>query len=169
MREALELLRLSIRLKSVTRLIATVALLALGALLAACGGAKDLQLQVEAPHQAVVGQSVDLRLIVRNSSGSVMNLSGGIPSEAYEFYVYDGTGHEVWRSLHAYAALSGVLANWTIAPHDQVSHEVSWSGVGDDGQPLPPGDYTVTGKIFLSDNNSPESPPAAITLLAPQP
>jgi hypothetical protein len=128
-----------------------------------------LQLQVEVPAQTVVGQPMDLRLVVRNSSGSVMNLSGGPPNEAYEFYVYDGTGHEVWRSLYAYDVASAVLANWTIAPHDQVSHEVSWSGVGDDGQPLPPGNYTVTGKIFLIDDDSPESPPEAITLLAPQP
>jgi hypothetical protein len=136
--------------------------------LAACGGANDLQLQVEAPHQAVVGQPVDLRLVVSNSSGSVINLSGGDPAEAYAFVVYDDAGHVVWLSLHDYV-LSAVLANWTIAPHDQVSHEVSWSGVGDDGQPLPPGEYTVVGKIFLSDNDTPESPPAAITLLASQP
>jgi Intracellular proteinase inhibitor len=120
------------------------------------------------PSQVVVGQPVDLRLVVSNSSGSVMSLSGGDPAEAYAFVVYDHAGHVVWLSLHD-QVLSGVLANWTIAPHDQVSREVSWSGVGNDGKPLPPGDYAVVGKIYLSDNNSPESPPAAITLLAPQP
>jgi hypothetical protein len=125
----------------------------------------DLHLQVEVPGQMTIGEPAGLRLVVSNSSGSVMNLSGGDPDEAYAFVVYNSAGHVVWLSVHD-TALSGVLANWTIAPHDQVSHEVSWSGVGNDGQPLPPGDYTVVGKIFLSDEVTPESPPTAITLVA---
>jgi hypothetical protein len=122
-----------------------------------------LEMHVQVPGQTIVGQPVNLRLVVSNSSGSAINLSGGDPNEAYAFVAYDEAGRVVWYSLHD-QPLSGVLANWTIAPHDEVSHEVSWFGTGNDGQPLPAGDYTVTGRIFLSDDESPESPPAPVKL-----
>jgi hypothetical protein len=107
-----------------------------------------IELHVEAPEKATVGDSVDLRLIVANQSNAVAELSGALPYERYHFVISDSAGEQVWHSRFG-QGVGDIAAPWTVAPKQEIVYEEVWSTERNDGDPVPPGTYFIRGTVSL--------------------
>lgn len=108
-----------------------------------------IELHVEAPEQAAVGDLVNLRLIVENRSLAVAELRGARPYDRYSFVVTDQAGQEVWRSRFG-EDMWAVEVRWTVAPMQEIVYDEIWNTMGNDGEPVPPGTYFVRGTVELT-------------------
>lgn len=129
----------------------------------------QLELRVEAPAIARSGEVIDLRLIVTNPADSAVELVSSRPGGVPQFTASDANGYAVWH----YDTVPDVISHpWTIAPHSEVSFDGEWRGLLDRSGstvwlPVPPGDYTVTGRLITTIpwGGSPGTAPVPITIL----
>jgi hypothetical protein len=109
-----------------------------------------LTAQLEAPASARSGDSITLRMVLRNETASPVALPAMSPgNEAFDLIMRTAEGKTVWRHL-AGQYISGVGQSRVVQPGETVTYEASWNGRGADGVPLRPGSYIVTGRLVDS-------------------
>ena len=121
-----------------------------------------IDLLVEAPQQARIGDPVILRLTVESKLGTTAELRGANPAQRYFFTIVDSGEQEVWRSRFGEPILR-IEDMWTVAPAQKVVYEETWNTKGNDGRPVPPGVYSVRGFVGLTGGPA-TSDPVEITI-----
>ena len=102
---------------------------------------------VESAPQVPYGETLSLKLVLRNSSEDTVRFyRGGRPS--YNFVVSKSDGTEVWHWLCAkFRHLP--LDTETLEPGESLELIGEWEQVDNQGNSVPAGEYEVRGVLFL--------------------
>ena len=102
---------------------------------------------VEVASQAPYGETVSLKLVLRNVSNETVRFyRGGRPS--HDFVVSAPNGDEVWHWWCAkYRELP--LGREVLGPGEALELYGEWEQVDNRGKPVPAGDYLVRGVLFM--------------------
>ena len=112
--------------------------------------AVDYSLEV-AP-QASYGETVEIKLILRNVSDGTVNLVlGGRPP--YDFEVSTPDGEQVWH-WKCGKIINLPLDGKTLEPGEELEFVGEWEQVDNRGEPVPPGVYLVRGGLNLGPPNA---------------
>ena len=108
---------------------------------------RAMDFSMEVVDRASLGETVQMRLRLRNVSDEPMSISlGGRPP--YDFRVSTPDGEPVWNWKCGRITLS-VLDGDTLPPGEELELIGEWEQVGNLGDPVPPGTYVVTGILEL--------------------
>jgi hypothetical protein len=112
----------------------------------------------------VMGEAIAVTLVVTNPTDApiTLNFSSG---QQYDFIVRDAMGAEVWRWSRGRGFIQALTA-LTLQPRETELFTERWDqrrNVGQEGQPVPPGAYSVTG-VLTSSPNARTTDPAAFTI-----
>jgi hypothetical protein len=102
-------------------------------------GSSPLALRLEAPDRARSGETIRLKLTIRNASKRTIDqpLAG---QPAHDFVVGRTDGTELWRWSKG-QVIQDVLELKTLRPGQELVFEADWNQHDNEGQPLPPGTY----------------------------
>jgi Intracellular proteinase inhibitor len=104
-------------------------------------GSSPLALRLEAPDEARSGETIHLKLTIRNASTRTIDQPlGGQPP--HDFVVGRADGEELWRSSKG-QVIQDVLELKTLRPGQKLVFEADWSQHDNEGRPLPPGTYEL--------------------------
>jgi hypothetical protein len=104
-------------------------------------GSPPLAFRLEAPGEARSGETIHLKLTIRNASKRTINQPlGGQPP--HDFAVARTDGKELWRWSKG-QVIQDVLELKTLRPGQELVFEADWNQQDDEGRPLPPGTYEV--------------------------
>jgi hypothetical protein len=111
-------------------------------------------LELILPDTVRVGRAVPIIVRLTNSSRRPATLySQGRPT-AFDIVITRSDGTPVWRRLE-HATISAVLQVRELTPGQSIEFDDTWSQLTSAGEPVPPGDYLVTGVL-------PTDPPAEL-------
>lgn len=106
-----------------------------------------LSLWLEVPAEIQAGETVPLKLKVKNTGECTFKLSlGGRP--AHDFIVTSLDGTEVWHWWHR-QPVQRVIVEKTLQPGEELEFEVDWDQKDNDGDPVPPATYFVQGVLAV--------------------
>lgn len=74
-------------------------------------------------------------------------------SQRYDFAIIDSSGQEVWRWSNGKMFLQ-VIGSLTLKPGSAITFKAEHRFVGERGDPLPEGIYTVLGELTARDGQS---------------
>ena len=119
---------------------------------------------VEAASQAPYGETVSLKLVLRNVSNETVRFyRGGRPS--HDFVVSAPNGDEVWHWWCAkYRELP--LGREVLGPGEALELYGEWEQVDNRGKPVPAGDYLVRGVLFMETPEQLVTSPHKLEVLA---
>jgi hypothetical protein len=83
---------------------------------------------------------------------------------AFDLVVTRPNGTPVWRRL-AQAVIPAILVLRQLGPGESLAWRDSWNQVDDQGDPVPPGDYLVTGRLPTEPGTHLATPPARLRLV----
>lgn len=119
-------------------------------------------LELEAPAEVRVGETVPLKLLVTNASDRTVDLGlSGRP--AYDFVVTLPDGTEVWRWLHEQAILE-ILAIVPLKPAEQREFSAEWTQRDNAGAAVPPGTYWIQSVLHTDWPQKLETEPKPLTI-----
>ena len=120
---------------------------------------------VEVASQAPYGETVSLKLVLRNVSNETVRFyRGGRPS--HDFVVSAPNGDEVWHWWCAkYRELP--LGREVLGPGEALELYGEWEQVDNRGKPVPAGDYLVRGVLFMETPEQLVTSPHKLEVLAP--
>ena len=105
----------------------------------------DYSLEVE--DQASYGETVEMKLTLRNVSHGPVNLVlGGVPP--FDFVVSTPDGEQVWHWKCAKITLLP-LDSKNLEPGEELEFTGEWEQVDNRGEPVPPGTYLVRGILNM--------------------
>ena len=119
---------------------------------------------VEAQAQAQYGETVDLKLIIRNQTLAPAQISGG--TNSFGFVVSDKKGENVWHWQCGQVYTLELQSQW-VSPDKPLEFTGHWEQIDIKGYPVPPGVYYIRGAL---DMDSPErlvTDPITIEILPP--
>ena len=105
-----------------------------------------MTLHVSVPARVRAGEPVPVTLSVTNSGTTPLTLYLKGRPIAFDVVVRRKDGEIVWRRLHG-ATIAMVLRVETVSPGDSLRLEDVWPQRTQAGDPVEPGDYTVTGEL----------------------
>jgi len=123
---------------------------------------QSLVLKLEAPTGVRLGETVPLKLKVKNAGDRPAQLTlGGRP--AYDFVVTGPEGTEVWRWSHGQFN-QAILQLTTLKPAKELEFTGEWSQLDNDGNPVPPGSYRVRGILHMDPPQKLETDPKPLLI-----
>jgi len=105
-----------------------------------------MTLHLSVPPRVRAGEPVPVTLSVTNSGTTPLTLYLKGRPIAFDVVVRRKDGEIVWRRLHG-ATIAMVLRVETVSPGDSLRLEDVWPQRTQAGDPVEPGDYTVTGEL----------------------
>lgn len=106
-----------------------------------------LKMQLEIPAKAQVGESIPLKLKVKNTGWYPVELTlGGRPP--YNFIVSNEHGSEIWSWTSENPMLL-IIDVKTFPPREELEFATEWQQVDSWGNTIPPGTYLVKGVLNL--------------------
>ena len=122
----------------------------------------SLSLQLDAPSEAAVGQSVPLKLTLTNASKDPAQVMlGGRPP--FDVIVTSADGAVIWRWSEG-QAVQMVLEVRTLKPGEQIVFDAQWPATTSDKTPPSPGRYLVRGVLNMDPPEKLETTPKEIVL-----
>ena len=117
---------------------------------------------LEVVSQAPYGETVRMKLTLRNVSDGTVNLVlGGRPP--YDFEVSTPDGEQVWN-WECGKIIDQPLDGKTLEPGEELEFVGEWEQVDNRGEPVPPGVYLVRGGLNLDPPNA--GPPGVVITTA---
>lgn len=108
---------------------------------------QSLALWLKVPAEVQAGETVPLKLKVKNTGKCTFKLSlGGLP--AYDFVVTKLDGTEVWRWLYGQPIRLAIVEK-ILQPSEELAFRANWNQRDNDGNPVPPGTYFVQGVLTV--------------------
>lgn len=101
-----------------------------------------LALWLETPLEVPAGETVLLKLRIRNISARLVTLNLGRPAQDFIITKLDGT--EVWRWLHG-KIIQMILMLKSLNSGEELEFEAEWKQVDNNGNTVPPGTYLARG------------------------
>jgi hypothetical protein len=123
-----------------------------------------MRIEIVAPAKVRAGHLVRLVLAVRNTSDRPITLYLMGRPTAFDLVVARRDGEVVWRRLEG-AAVSAILGVRTLEPGQSLELEDTWTQRSAAGEPVGPGDYTVTGSV-LTDGEPLQAPSTRLRITA---
>lgn len=112
---------------------------------------RDIHASVEVAPQVAYGETVRMKLTLRNVSDKPVGLFYGHGSD--NFVVTTPDGEDIWHWTCAKAFIT-VMLTTTLEPGDVLDYTGEWEQVNYQGEAVPPGVYTVHGAFHLSWSDS---------------
>lgn len=143
-------------------------------IVAACGSGNlitspsDLKVRMEADSAAVIGRTLRLTLLMRNTGSQpaslALRISDGL---AFDPIVRDAAGRLVWERL-AGQLTAGTAVTIVVAPDSERTYEAFWDLRDQAGNLVPPGTYTIDGRVLLDNGDilTPENSPIVVRIAA---
>lgn len=122
----------------------------------------SLELSLEVPQQVRAGAATRMSIRVENTSGGPLDLYLRGREIAFDLIVENAHGEVVWRRLEE-EVIQAVLRIETLQPGAMLELADSWDQRANDGDPVPPGTYTVRGEI-LTDGEPLVTPDAPLRI-----
>ena len=120
---------------------------------------------LDVPREIRVGAPVPMTLRVINPSDRPLELYLRGRPIAFDLVVRHSDGSVAWRKL-AGAMIAMVLQLRTLAPGEALELAEVWHQQTNDGDSVPPGDYTVTGSLLTDSQSSLDSPSVPLRIQA---
>lgn len=119
----------------------------------------SVRLSLELPDEVRAGEPVPIALRVENVANRPLDLYLTGRPIAFDLIVTDAEGSAVWRRLED-EVIPAILRIETLGPGDTLELERTWDQRTKEGEPVPPGDYTVRGELLTEDEplTTPEKP-----------
>ena len=116
---------------------------------------RSIEVSMEIPTQATYGETVPLKLTLRNVGDKpVAFLLGGNPYHDFVITTPDGEGVWYWRcTRYSYDVLGG----GNLEPGEEIEFAEEWQQVNIRGEPVPPGIYLVRGVLETGAIDAPTS------------
>lgn len=108
--------------------------------------ADSLELRLIAPASARSGQPVRFVLRATNVTNRALDLFLTGRVITFDVVLSDSNGREVWSRLHG-QTVPAILRVEQLGPHQAIEMRADWSGLGNDGAPVPPGTYAAEGLL----------------------
>ena len=123
---------------------------------------RAIDYSLEVVSQAPYGETVRMKLTLRNVSDGMANLVlGGRPP--YDFEVSTPDGEQVWH-WKCGKIINQPLDGKTLEPGEELEFVGEWEQVDNRGEPVPPGVYLVRGGLNLGPPNA--GPPGVVITTA---
>lgn len=119
---------------------------------------------VEAQPQARYGETVDLKLIIRNRTPEPAHIYGG--TNSFGFVVTNERGENVWF-WECGKIYTLELQSQRITPDRPLEFTGRWEQIDIKGNPVPPGDYEIRGTFGMEHPERLVTDPVAIEILPP--
>lgn len=125
-------------------------------------GSQSLALWLEVPSEVRTGETVPLKLAVKNISEHPVTIHHGRP--AYDFIVTRSSGKGVWRWA---TAIEDILILTTLNPGEELEFAAEWDQRDFYGNRVPVGTYFVQGILMASEEpvREPRTKPERLIIL----
>ncbi len=122
------------------------------------------ELRLDVPAEARLGGTLPLKLRLKNRIGLPITLPlGGDPP--HDFVVTNAEGSEVWRWTFG-KVVTLLLVLKPLAGGEEIELEGQWSLANNEGEPVPPGTYSVRGTVHAGDPvRLLETAPSSVSIL----
>ena len=118
---------------------------------------------LEAPFQVAYGETVHMKLTLRNISDEpVLVPMGGLP--AHDFAVATADGENIWRWQCGQIIL-GLMGGETLEPGEELELVGEWEQVDHRGEPVPAGTYLIRGILKMEPSERLVTPPRELQVL----
>ena len=123
---------------------------------------RELAVWLEMPADVPAGDTVSIKLKVRNTADHPVDLPlGGRP--AHDIVVTRPDGTEVWRWLHG-QIVEDILELRPLQPGEELTFAAEWEQVDSDGNRVPPGTYVVRGILNAEPGQELETEPKTLII-----
>ncbi len=104
--------------------------------------------RLESPARVRRGDSLSLRLLICNETGSRIMLPMTWQGDGgFDPIVRDSKGHVVWRASRGKPRFAGAESRG-IQPHQTTTYRATWNLRDPSGFSVPPGTYRITGQLL---------------------
>ena len=107
----------------------------------------SLRLELDFPEEVRAGQEVLITLRAENTAERTLDLYLTGEPPAFDLIVTDEEGEVIWRRLEG-EVVTMVLRLEALGPGEALTFSHRWDLRDADGVPVPPGAYTVRGKLL---------------------
>ena len=125
---------------------------------------KTFAYSVEAHAQARYGETVDLKLIIRNQTSAPAHIYGG--TNSFGFVVSNKRGKNVWYWECGRLYTMQLHSQW-VSPDKPLEFTGHWEQIDIKGHPVPPGIYKITGTFSMDYPERLVTDPITIEILPP--
>lgn len=119
---------------------------------------------VEAQAQPQYGETVDLKLIIRNQTSAPAHTYGG--NNSFDFVITNESGQNIWHWKCGKISLLYLGSQW-ITPYKPLEFTGHWEQIDMKGYPVPPGIYQVRGTLGMDYPERLVTDPITIEILPP--
>ena len=119
---------------------------------------------VEAQPQAQYGETVDLKLTIRNQTSEPAHIYGG--TNSFGFLVSNKKGENVWYWECGQLHTMELQSRW-VSPDKPLEFTGHWEQIDIKGHPVPPGIYKITGTLGMDHPERLVTHPSKIEILPP--
>ena len=119
---------------------------------------------VEAQTQARYGETVDLKLVIRNRTSEPARIYGGTNSFGYVASNEKGENIWYWECGRVYTA---ELQSQMVSPDKPLEYTGHWEQIDIKGNPVPPGIYKITGTFGMDYPERLVTGPITLEILPP--
>jgi Intracellular proteinase inhibitor len=123
----------------------------------------SIRFQVVVPDSVSLGEPVPITLRLTNRTHRTVTLYLQGRPIAFDVTVHAKDGSIVWRRLHG-KVVSAILAVRHLEPGGTLEFEELWPQVTNRGDPVSPGEYTVTGALSTDQPRPLESAPSTFRI-----
>lgn len=126
----------------------------------------SLRLALQVPDTVRAGEAVPITLRLTNAGDEPLELELRGRPIAFDVVVEDARGDVVWRRLEG-EMVPAILQVRTLPPGDGLELTAEWDQRDREGEPVPPGVYTLRGTLPEARTGPLETPPATLRVLPP--
>ena len=119
---------------------------------------------VEAQSQARYGETVNLKLIIRNRTSEPAHIYGG--TNSFGFVVSNQEGESIWYWECGRVYTMELQSQW-VSPDKPLEFTGHWEQIDIKGHPVPPGIYKITGTFRMDYPERLVTDPVTIEILPP--
>ncbi len=127
------------------------------------GAGDSVSFEIEVPRQARSGRTIAIVLRLRNPTADTLTLHLLGRVMTYDIIARDSAGREVFRLLHG-RSTPAILRLERLAAGEFRQMAYRWELRGNDGDQVPPGDYTLEAEL-PTDAAPIRSPPVPLRIL----
>ena len=119
---------------------------------------------VEAQPRARHGETVDLKLIIRNQTSEPAHIYGG--RNSFDFVISKESGENVWHWQCGKVTTLVLRTQW-VSPDKPLEFTGDWEQIDMKGHPVPPGIYHIRGALDMDYPERLVTDPITIEILPP--